>query len=952
MKSALALLAALSIAAGADENPIRSQSTEVLLDLVVRDRKGRVVRDLKAEEIEILDDGKRVAAVGDGRRNRQHGHRAGRLREVKFTTLVFDAMNRDGANLSRQAALEFINRGTGPGRFAGVFEVREKLRVLAGYTNDKVELRRAIDAATGRVRAADVARIVEEQLRRSAQSVQQADEFLRGDLSSLAGPPGNGPPTDAQIQNVIERQRVRLSLNILRMSQTADMERIGRPTLAALRAAIEQLRALPGRKTVIYFTERFQIPPSLAAELQNLIAEANRANVSVYCIDATGLVVSERTREAAEKLQAAVNASMQTVTQGSDVAVTREQVMSADTAEVAVKTNNFTALADLAASTGGLLIADSNDLSGPMTKIAEEISTHYEITYAPEIDRYDGRFRPITIKVNRPKTRVQGRKGYFAMPPSAGMEVRPHEIPLLDAIERQTADLPFRAGLLRLGAANGKVRGSIVIEVPLSGLDLTEDAAAGVFRFRLAVLARFRNAAGEVAHKASLDTAQAGPLDRIAGARGTVFTWTGEFEIDPGDYTVDFAAMDRAGGNAGASRSMWKAEFDTLSDLALIRRVEAEGSPGLLTVDKSRVVPSLDTAVDAKTAAAIGVFFRVEASAAPKVDLAVRVDGIERARLELPAASAAFPYAASIPAAALPAGRYELIVTVRDGGRTVSRTLALAVDGIPPPAPASGSPAPAETVEAPSPLSIQAVASIAGLAAPPPSEQEAILASVRDRANNYLRTLPNFYCVQYTRRQHKPKAGGAFSPFDHFQELLSFVDGKERYQPIKAGPPAKEGGIASHGEWGGMMGAIFSPEAAAAFTWKEWATIEGERTHVFVFSVDAAHSQFNLGWGSRWKGRERPSMKPAYSGRVYLDAGTLRIRRLTLQVAVKPGEFPIEESTHEVDYDYQPVGSEQFLLPRRAVMQARIGRRNVIRNEIDFRDFRKWGAESVIKPAP
>ena len=61
-----------------------------------------------------------------------------------------------------------------------------------------------------------------------------------------------------------------------------------RPVLAALAAIAEGLRPVPGKKTLVLFSEGFVAPETLDWQVQSTIDIANRANVAVYIIDASG----------------------------------------------------------------------------------------------------------------------------------------------------------------------------------------------------------------------------------------------------------------------------------------------------------------------------------------------------------------------------------------------------------------------------------------------------------------------------------------------------------------------------------------------------------------------------------------------------------------------------------------------------------------------------------------
>src|SRR5207248_6157575 len=100
-------------------------------------------------------------------------------------------------------------------------------------------------------------------------------------------------------------------------------------------------------------------------------------------------------------------------------------------------------LANLAESTGGSLIANTNDFKGPLRRIEEDVQSYYEIAYAPSIKNYDGSFHTISVKTDSGDLRVQSRSGYFALPPAvqavAG-NLMPFEVPLLTALS--SAQLP------------------------------------------------------------------------------------------------------------------------------------------------------------------------------------------------------------------------------------------------------------------------------------------------------------------------------------------------------------------------------------------------------------------------------------------------------------------------------------------------------------------------------
>ena len=73
-----------------------------------------------------------------------------------------------------------------------------------------------------------------------------------------------------------------MAVNALRMTDTLQREQQGHSSLFAILALAKQQQPLAGRKTILFFSEGVQAPPTLEHVLLAAISEANRANVSVY----------------------------------------------------------------------------------------------------------------------------------------------------------------------------------------------------------------------------------------------------------------------------------------------------------------------------------------------------------------------------------------------------------------------------------------------------------------------------------------------------------------------------------------------------------------------------------------------------------------------------------------------------------------------------------------------
>ena len=155
---------------------------------------------------------------------------------------------------------------------------------------------------------------------------------------------------------------------------------------------------------------------------------------------------------------------------------------------------------------------------------------------------------------------------------------------------------------------------------------------------------------------------------------------------------------------------------------------------------------------------------------------------------------------------------------------------------------------PAPVVKAPA-----AAAVAPSLASPSEEEQKRALAAVTDYALNYSTSLPDFVCLQVTKRYVDPSATDSFRLTDTIAERLSYFEHKEDYKVISVnGAPLTNrkheqlGGAISSGEFGTMLAEIFSPESRTDFHWERWGKWAGHVAHVFSFRVELSNSKYNI----------------------------------------------------------------------------------------------------------
>lgn len=232
---------------------------------------------------------------------------------------------------------------------------------------------------------------------------------------------------------------------------------------------------------------------------------------------------------------------------------------------------------------------------------------------------------------------------------------------------------------------------------------------------------------------------------------------------------------------------------------------------------------------------------------------------------------------------------------------------------------------------------------------PPPSsiEQAKVIEEAREVALNYTKGLPDFICTQVTRRYVDPSGLEMFHMVDRVIERLSYFEQKEKYKLISVNGNLtnidrdKLGGATSSGEFGSMLREIFEPSTETEFHWERWAKLRGTLVHVYSYKVRQSRSQWHVSW------QRQMEVVPGYKGLIYIDKTSPIVLRVTLEAENLPPSFPIQVATTRLDYDFTSIANNQFLLPLRSEMQMREGK-ILVKNEVEFRNYRKFGAESSI----
>lgn len=244
---------------------------------------------------------------------------------------------------------------------------------------------------------------------------------------------------------------------------------------------------------------------------------------------------------------------------------------------------------------------------------------------------------------------------------------------------------------------------------------------------------------------------------------------------------------------------------------------------------------------------------------------------------------------------------------------------------------------------------------------PPPSEeQQEIISEIRDYALNYTNKLPNFICTQVTRKSIAQTGKEDFHQVATVMENLTYFEQQEHYKVMMVNDHYVDlghdavGGTTSSGDFGSLLKSTLAPKADATIEFDHWGRLRSNDCYVFAYRVSSGNSDWSISFGRADKTSDRIIV--GYRGLIYVDKKTHKILRISLIATDIPPSFPVQEASDTLDYGYQNLGGEEFLLPLKAQVYLRHDREHS-RNDIEFRLYRMYSADAVIKfdtdvPAP
>jgi VWFA-related protein len=496
----------------------------VLVNVTARDKEGKFVRDLKPEDFTVLEDGKPQKIVSFDIENtdalpaanvaqvkllttpnktqaapapqNEVATALGAFKDRRLIILFFDlsSMEPEDVDHAATSAEHYVDDQMRPADLVAVVSLGSELEVNQDFTGDKAQLKKVLQSF----------------------NEGEAEGYDEGSTGTTEGTPDTGgsfTPDDTEY-NIFNTDR----------------------RLEAIRSIAAQLSHVEQKKSLIYFSSGMdRTGVENQAELRAAVNAAVRANLSIYTLDARGLQAMVPGGEAQ-------SASLRGTSAYSGAST------------INALNSNFTSqetLVTLASDTGGRAFLDTNDFGKVFTGVQQDTSNYYMLGYHSTNPAQDGRYRRITVRINRPGIKLEFRRGYYAPADfkHSNQEDRERQLDEEMASELPSTDLPvyLSAAYFRIGNNKFYLPVSVVVpgsEIPFSNsrdkdkatLDLLGEVTDSLSKRPL----------GEVRQTVKLS------LNTSAEVRRKNVQYDSGFVLPSGTYHLKFVVRENQTGRMGS----------------------------------------------------------------------------------------------------------------------------------------------------------------------------------------------------------------------------------------------------------------------------------------------------------------------------------------------------------------------------------------------------------------
>ena len=500
---------------------VRVTSELVLVNVVVRDKKGNLVRDLKKEDFTLLEDGKRQAistfdfenvdemipagnaeatvsgtAANSGLLHSTDQSAALNARDRRLMLLFFDFSGMEPEDIERSvnAAKKFVQTRMQPADLIALVSLATNMRIDLDFSDDKTKVLSVLSSYT------------------SGQG-QGFDNGLTGSSEGAAETSGAFTADDTDYNTF-----------------NADRK------LLALQAIMQSLGKISQKKAIIYFSNGIsQNGVDNQSALRAATASAVKANVSIYPVDIRGLQAFPPGGEAQ-------SASLHGQSAYNGAAVLNDLNSNASSQDT---------LSTLASDTGGKAFFDSNDFGAVFSQVQKDSSAYYVLGFTSTNAMKDGKFRHLKVQLNRADLKLDYRSGYYAGRDFEHLNRSDREQQIQDelASELSQTDVSVYAGASYFRQDDSHYYLSVSLVIP--GTQIPFVLAKEKDNATIDVIGEVRTPDGKFAVGHQRDTVKLA-VDSAQQVRRKNVQYNTGFLLAPGSYHLKFVVRENQTGRMGS----------------------------------------------------------------------------------------------------------------------------------------------------------------------------------------------------------------------------------------------------------------------------------------------------------------------------------------------------------------------------------------------------------------